>query len=972
MKFTKKLADFIVNSRWLLFGLFIALAIICVFLVPQVKVNYDMTKYLPNSSETKIALNVMQEEYGSIGTASVMITQKDNDGHSVSIPISEVNALVEQIKNIDGVASAVFDSDSSTYYKDGKALVQIFFTTGSYDVETSNTIQKIQDVCNNYEVYMSGQAIDGSSGRTALGSEVVIILAIAVVIVLGILTLTSKSWLEPLVYLIVIGIAILMNMGSNLILGEISFITQSISTIMLIALEMDYCIVLCSRFREEESKGKDAITAMKDALAGSFTAIIASSLTVIAGLVALMFMQYSIGFDIGAVLAKGVFISILAVVLFMPSVILLFSKLMNKTKHKSFLPKMDKVGSFANKTKWILPLVFVAIIAVSAVVQTGVNFSYINESSKEGSVQDTEKTTIEQTFGKQNSLVVIIPNNNLEKEKQLFDEIANITVEVTKDDGSKEQVKYVTIKKGAADTILYNELTIPTLQQFNIDEESANAYLQTIKTEKANQLGISVDNVKVYVYDLIQNLHNNQSIIPLFSQFKQNKIDEIYNQLAEIKFKDKGIYENISLADAISIYTDLSTTSPTVTSESLVMAIYSQILEQADLTSTLPHYALITGIANMISDPATSQFISDYYKSYIPLYFAENAPLELISFDNAIAGTGLSSEVMTQIFSSYNLNPASDSIETAQLFYALHTPIDQDGNTIITKIGLETQKTINSYYNDLRNLVSDNYSRMIFNLSVETDDENAKIFINKLNEILSASDYEEYYIINETSNLMETEQIFSVDKLQTDLIIIFGILLIVLIAFRSLSLPIILVLTIQGAIWINIAISTVMGESIFFVCYLLAMAIQMGATIDYGILLSDRYKTFRKQFNKVDSIKKALNASLPTIITSGSILIIAPLLIHFISSMPVISEIGLLVGRGALISVIAILFILPQLLLLFDKVIEKTSFHTTFYKEVKAKNVKKETKKVTATTKNKSTTKKSTNNKNKNIKTNKK
>ncbi|MGN1227275.1 MAG: MMPL family transporter, partial [Christensenellales bacterium] len=224
-----------------------------------------------------------------------------------------------------------------------------------------------------------------------------------------------------------------------------------------------------------------------------------------------------------------------------------------------------------------------------------------------------------------------------------------------------------------------------------------------------------------------------------------------------------------------------------------------------------------------------------------------------------------------------------------------------------------------------------NYSRLIFNINLSDDDEKALAFITELEgELATLCADDDFYIVCNSYNVIGMSQVFSGDKLKTDLITIIAILLIVLVAFRSISVPILLVLAIQGAIWINLGLNVLDGTPIFFVCYLLAMAIQMGATIDYGILLTDRYIFARRKENKFEAIKTAIDKSFVTVITSGLILILACFTIHFLSSMPLVADIGLLIGRGALISVITILFVLPQCLLLFDKLIEKTTLKTKF------------------------------------------
>lgn len=888
MKFLNKFADLVVRGRWYLFGVFIAITIACTCLIPMVGINYDMTKYLPNDSKTKIALNIMEEEFGSSGNASIMVE---------NVTIAQAEELKNKLLNIDNVSTVVFDSTNNSYYKDNNALLKVFFDSSNYDEATATAISEIRVVCEEYSESLGGQAVTATSSRNAIGSEMLIILGIAVVIVLAILTLTSKSWLEPLVYLCVIGCAILINMGSNLLLGEISFITQSISAIMLIALEMDYCIVLCSRFREEEEKGLPPVEAMKSALSGAFTAIIASSLTVMAGLIALMFMDFSIGFDIGAVLAKGVFISILAVLFFMPSIILIFSHALKKTSHKSFLPKMDKEASFANKAKCILPAIFVCFVIAGIVLQSGVQFNYIANTAKEGSQIQIESSKIEKNFGKQNSLVVIVPNGKVEEEKDLFANIINIEV-----DGEK----YINSASSIVSTALYTSMTYDQIkEQFSLDDTT----LTNIYTALNKQTTDSV-----YMIELIDYFHNNPTLISSIAQTKQVSIDTLY-----AGFNDKNLYTLMNLETAKNTY-------PTST-ENIMSGIYASILgkDSANITSTdvLPNYAIIEALY--------TKDIDNYKTTFEQLFTSEYKPFAKLTKAQVKASYNLPQEAVDNIFKVYNISD-NDTIRILQLVQALNAKTNNV--TIIEQIATTTQTKVEEYYTQAteakKMFVSDDYNRMIFNINLAIDDEKSISFIEELNKVLANSTFTESYIANETSNLIETSEIFKTDRLKTDLITIIAIILIILLSFRSLSVPLILVFTIQGAIWINLAISNVMGESVFFVCYLLAMAIQMGATIDYGILISDRYIRYRKTENKLESMKKALNASITTVLTSGLILIFAAFTIHFVSSTALISEIGLLIGRGALISVIAVIFILPSLLLLFDKVIEKTTLHTKF------------------------------------------
>lgn len=755
MEIRKKIANFVIRFRFVILGIFLALAVAGGILSSMVKINYDLAKYLPNDSQTKIAVKVMEEQYGASGTACVMVQ---------NITPEAATSLVSVIAGVDGVSQVAFDATSANYYNPEThcALYNIFLQHGDFSAEVGPVIEQIRAQLSSYDTAMGGAAVSAMENRAAIMSEVAIILLVVIAIVLGILTLTARSWLEPLVYLIVIGVAILINMGTNLLLGEISYITQSISAIMLIALEMDYCIVLCSRFREEFEKSGDAIVAMRDALAKSFLAIVASSATVIAGLAALMFMKFTIGFDMGLVLAKGVLIGVLSVIFFMPCVILLLSKLLQKTAHRSFLPKMDGVAKVAHKTRHVVPAIFLGVIVAAFIFQTNVPFTYVVQNGNAESRLGKETALIEKNFGHQNSLVIMVPT--------------------AKVDGVVDEARAQTQLQ------LYNYVT--TLQ---VDGED-------------NPVNLATSMASTFYMFL-----NGEQLAAQFPVFPSYAITLIYTSYGK---------------DA---------TNP---NDKLTLL---QVLNWLDQNRA---------------------FLNNEQKAMLDGYLAQ---------------------------------------------YNAFVPLLESADT----------------------------SRMIFNINLAEDNPSALKFLQTLTQHMPDFYLTDYHIASETLNTIETMHVFEGDRLTTDLIIVIGIFLIVLFAFRSISIPALLVLSIQGAIWINLAFSTILNSGIFFVCYLLAMAIQMGATIDYAILLTDRYKAARQTMPKRQAMARALNTSITTILTSGLILILAAFSIGIFSSIPLLSQMGMLIGRGALISVIVIIFVLPQVLMLFDKLIEKTTLRTKFLPEDK-------------------------------------
>ena len=264
----------------------------------------------------------------------------------------------------------------------------------------------------------------------------------------------------------------------------------------------------------------------------------------------------------------------------------------------------------------------------------------------------------------------------------------------------------------------------------------------------------------------------------------------------------------------------------------------------------------------------------------------------------------------------------------------LKTHIKNYGLNVLIQDGILTSPKLALLEKAYTSLHSDKHDRMIFNINLDVPDETAIKVIEKVKDILNDSVFkDDYYIVNATANVIETDKVFAKDKLVTDIVIVVLILLIVLLSFGSFSIPLLLVLTIQGAIWINFSINTIANDQLFFITYLVVMCIQMGATIDYGILMTSQYIANRKTMDKYDALQRTLYTSLPTIFSSGSILIIAPLLVGALSNIAIISEIGFLLCRGCLVSVFLIVLALPQILLLCDKLIEKTSLKTTFFKE---------------------------------------
>lgn len=813
-----KFANFIVKGRYWFLGIFFALLVASGVLMSFVNVNYDLTEYLPDNSSTKESISLMKEEFGATGTASIMLEGVSQD---------EATNIAEKVSNIESISTAVI-TKYQTKEDVGYALMSVFLIDGDYTQEAEQSLKEIENVLTgesgllgeNQNYYLTGSAQTAVSSRVSILGEIPIILLACVVIVILVLLFTTRSWIEPLIFLIVIGSAILINMGTNYFLGSISFISNSVSSVLLIALSMDYSIVLVSRFREEREKTSNVYEAMKNAITGSLITIVSSGLTVMAGLIALVFMDYKIGLDMGLVLTKGVFISLLAVIFLMPAVLLLFSKLLTKTEHKNFLKGLSHIGTFAKKTKWVFPIAFLCVFVGAFVVQhTMLNFEFTSKFNNPGEKLYENEQKVKNVFGEQNALVVILKTKDGEN------------VLLTEEDQLKLFEDIKAIKSQDSDVI---NLGSSFLTSSGEVQSPVTGKMLTIKLgDKIDASFVSENFTKNYEVD--------EDSTELFTYLNQTLVESVNESGSAY------VYEAIEFMG--------SGENKTQTLNALNQIIDSQV------------------------------------------------PLQTINDDDA-------DEVKAQK-QAINAKNGQLKASYAQICEFVASKYDK------VQLG-----------EDIYN--SDSYTRMIFNIDAEVESDLAKEFITNLKSYLNQQEGLSYSIVSNTQNVLETEDVFKTDRLKVELITALAILLICILSFRSISLPVLLVAIIEGSIFINLAGNAIFGNAIFFICYLLGTAIQMGATIDYGILLCDRYKEARKTQDKYTAIKTAIDKSFTTIISSGTILTLAAFSIGIFSSIPLLKSIGYLIGVGALCASLSILFVLPQTLLLLDKFIAKTTYKSNF------------------------------------------
>ena len=674
----RKLYTHIVDHRKVVLVVYVALFLVCLVCKTLVSVNYDMNDYLPETSPSTLALDLMDKEFeGGVPNARVMI-------EDVTIP--EALDYKEKLEAVDGVSSVTWlddtasiyepletlDSDTvDTYYKDSNALFSVTIDEDKR-VDAVNDIREIIGDDN----AMTGSAVSTAAATSSTVKEVSKIAVIGVLFTILVLLLTTDSWFEPAIVMVGLGVAIVINSGSNLIFGEVSFVTNAAGSILQLAVSLDYSVFLIHRFTECRKEKSDVKEAMVDALTMSTSSILSSGLTTVIGFLALCLMQFQIGPDLGKALAKGIAISLLTVFSFMPCLILASYQWLDKFEHKPLVPEIRRFGKVILKVMLPMTAIFCLLIIPSYKASNANSFTYgsskiFNEKTKTGA--DTAK--IEEIYGKNDTYVVIIPKGQRSVERELSDALHELP-----------QVKSI-----------------------------------------------------------------------------------------------------LSYVDSVG--------------------------------ETIP-------------------------ESYL------------------------------------------------------------DESTY-------------------KKLCSDNYTRMVLTVDTAYEGEDTFALIKKIRKIAQKYYPDQWYLAGEgvsTYDLMDT---VTQDMTKVNLIAIVAVFVVLLFSLRSLVLPVLLVLAIETAIWINLSIPYFADQTVFYIAYLIISSVQLGATVDYAILMTERYKEYRQELNKKDAIVKTISAVTASIMTSGSVLTAIGFLMGIISTHGLLSQLGFLLGRGTVCSVIIVFFVLPGMLYLFDRTFVK-------------------------------------------------
>ena len=678
--------DLIINHRKLIEKIFTVLVLLSLICAPMVGINYDLTKYLPDSSPSAQALDIMEDEFTYPGMGRVML--KD-------VTLYEAKNIKDRIADVDGVDMVMwadlttniygssefidYDDIDDYYHEDNQtAYMDIVFKDKDSSSQTHKAIRQIEQIVGDHGLVAGSATSDTNLGPT-INKEVARVMVLAVIIIYIILTITTTSWFEPVMFLSILGIAIVINMGTNIFLGEISFLSNAVGAVLQLACSMDYSIFLLHAFTQERAQGIEPEQAMANAWRSAFSSVFASGMTTIVGFAAMCLMNFGIGPDMGIVLAKGIAISLATVLLLMPALILRFQDIVAKTKHRPFIPTQSRgIGNFAFRIRRPLFIAVLLIIIPCYVAQGMANFSYGNEAvaNSPGTPVYEAEQQMNAEFGKSNMMIALVPLDSNLTEKQMTDEIDDLPY-----------VKYA--------------------------------------------LSLS-------------------SVLP------------------------EGIPED---------------------------------------------------------------------------FLPEN----------------------------------------------------------ITSI-----------------MHSEHWARVIINVRSSGESEDAFHFADSIRAIVNRYyPGETTYLVGVTPSTQDIKSIIVPDYNRVNIVSLLGVALVVALTYNALILPLVVLIPIECAIFINTALPYIYGQRTMYLGFIIVGCIQLGATVDYSILMTGNYLDARTQGDKKEAVIRAVSTSAESVMTSGMIVMTVAYGLYFMTSVEAISSLGRLIGRGAFISVIMVLFFLPMCLMIFDRFIVK-------------------------------------------------
>lgn len=509
----RKVTDFIIKRRNIIIVLFIILTIISIVISKKIKINYDMTEYMPSDSESRLGLDIMNKEFEEENTSVLNIMFKN-------LTEDEKIEVQEKLSNIEGVSNVEYEKGNEKYNKDENTLY-ILNVDEAEDSKTAKDIYKyVNDNFKDYDFYTSGSIANRNMEILPTW-----IIALAVLICTIILIIMCESYIEPFLFLVCIGIAVILNNGTNIILGTVSNITSSISAILQLALSMDYSIMLINRYKQEKEKNNNKVEAMKEALYKSFSSILSSSVTTIVGLLALIFMSFTIGRDLGIVLAKGVLLSLLVIFTCLPSLILMFDKLITKTKKKALNITLNWLGKFIYKSRQLGFILLIVLFVGNYILKGNLRILYTT----------SEEDKIAEVFPENNQMAIIYKSEDEEKIAKYLKELEN----------TEKVDEVLAYGNTIGENLKYNEFN-NKLQDLKVDTKIKDYLLKILYYKYYNE---DIQNEMTFseFVDFTKNdVLNNKNFSSKIDEDIKNNIDKLEKFASTEEINKKRTYSEIA------------------------------------------------------------------------------------------------------------------------------------------------------------------------------------------------------------------------------------------------------------------------------------------------------------------------------------------------------------------------------------------------------------------------------------------
>lgn len=880
----KKTASFFVEARYFILAVFFLLTVLCAFLIPQVNVITDMTQYLPSDSSMRKGLDIMEEEFPNASvdsTVRVMFTNLADDAKS------ELQTELAKIENIDSVTY-----DSSEDYNKGEYTLYVLNTSHDYESDEMTEIENAltENFADDYEMTYC-------MGDTTITSVPPGIIPLALVILMIILFLMCHSWIEPFLFMFTIGTAIIINTGTNAFLSGVSMTTNSIAAILQLVLSMDYSIMLMDRYRQESETTDDRKQAMKNALASSFSSITGSSVTTIVGMLMLVFMSFKIGADMGIVLAKGVLISLICIFTVLPALILGFDKLIKKTAKKPLQIRLNWLGKFSKKCRYVVLGVFIVFFICMILIKGNTPIIY----------NLIEETDVDKVFTPSNSIIMLYNND---AEENISDFISDLEKE--------DSVKSVT----AFSNTLGKEYSAQEL---------------------SNQLSAMSDDIALestminYIYYLYHSSGKTDPIaLPDFLDFLQNDIMKNDMFSSQIDYKSQMQLKMLSSFSSVEELTKQRTGSELA----LMFGIDGTALEQIFAMSGKSSMS----IQEFMQILSTNQTLAASLNSGDAAAAQQMQMIQTL-VSGVLQGTEYTADEMAQLFGTMAEGMDKSTMSMLYTFYFSQKDFDETWTMTIPELfdyvtdTLSVKEPYSNFFdsktkkqlteakaeleNGINQLTGENYSILMISSELPLESDETTAFMKMLTEKCENELGTDYYLIGNSPMSYEMSQTFDVELNKITLLTAIAIFLVVAVTFRSISIPLILVLIIQAAVYATVVIIGLQGTSMYYLALLIVQSILMGATIDYGILYTTYYREKRQSMDIKEALIEAYNGSIHTILTSGLIIVLITFILGYAFSDPAISQIVHTISKGATCSLVLIIFILPGILAVFDKFVCK-------------------------------------------------